>query len=350
MLGAQLWVNYINRQGGLNGHHIQFIVYDDGTDPARHRAQVQEAIEQRKAIALLSTIEGFGGNESTAAYINSKGVPVIGSEGSADYFYDFPMFFPQQSHGGGFFYGVVPALASQAVAQNKKRLGTVVCVEAQRCADGANVWAKYAAENGLELVYQARISLAQPEFSAVCLAARNANVQSMIFMADQNTLGRLSSSCARQGYFPLFGIPSAVSDASQADNPNLAGMAANTSLFPYFQSNTPATQEFQEAIRIVGGKGFPIGNGAPMGWVAGKLLEKAGAQLSEPPTAQSLLKGLWSIKNDTLGGLTLPLTFAENQLPVRKACWFTTVIVDGKWTSPNGFRLDCRKDPLPKGF
>ena len=350
MLGAQLWVNSINQRGGLNGHHVQFIVYDDNTDPARHRSQVQEAIEQRKAVAFLTNIEGFGGNEATASYINSKGVPVIGSEGSADYFYDFPMFFPQQSHGAGFFYGVVPALASQAVPQNKRRLGTVVCVEAQRCADGANVWAKYAAENGLELVYQTRISLAQPDFSAVCLAARNSNVQSLIFMADQNTLGRLSASCARQNYFPLYGIPSAVSDERQASDPNLVGMAANTSLFPYFEDNTPATHEFQEAIRLVGGKGFPIGNGAPMGWVAGKLLEKAGAALSEPPTSESLLKGLWSIKNDTLGGLTLPLTFSEHELPVRRACWFTTVIADKKWTSPDNFALNCRQEPLPKGF
>src|SRR5439155_15279522 len=45
--GAQVWMKDINARGGLNGHPVKIFVYDDGGDPARHRAQVQEAIKQR---------------------------------------------------------------------------------------------------------------------------------------------------------------------------------------------------------------------------------------------------------------------------------------------------------------
>ena len=43
--GAQLWLKHVNKTGGVNGHSVQLLVYDDGGDPARHRAQVQEAVE-----------------------------------------------------------------------------------------------------------------------------------------------------------------------------------------------------------------------------------------------------------------------------------------------------------------
>ena len=49
-------------------------------------------------------------------------------------------------------------------------------------------------------------------------------------------------------------------------------------------------------------------NGVPtaVGWVAGKLLERAGANLPDPPTSEAILRGLWSVSNDNLGGLTEP--------------------------------------------
>src|SRR5204863_238814 len=45
--GAQVWVNSINQRGGLNGHRVELVAYDDGGDTARHRAQLQEAIERK---------------------------------------------------------------------------------------------------------------------------------------------------------------------------------------------------------------------------------------------------------------------------------------------------------------
>ena len=53
--GAQLWVAEANRRGGLSGHEIRLLVYDDGGDSARHRAQVKEAVEQRGVVASSPT-------------------------------------------------------------------------------------------------------------------------------------------------------------------------------------------------------------------------------------------------------------------------------------------------------
>jgi branched-chain amino acid transport system substrate-binding protein len=78
-----------------------------------------------------------------------------------------------------------------------------------------------------------------------------------------------------------------------------------------------------------------------MGWVAAKLLEKAAARMSEPPTSEAILKGLWSIKNDDLGGLAYPLTFNENQTATPQSCWFNVAVKKGSWISPDGFKVNC---------
>jgi len=91
---------------------------------------------------------------------------------------------------------------------------------------------------------------------------------------------------------------------------------------PVLPDRTPASDDFQRAMREYGA-GFTKEIGAAQAWAAGKLFEKAAARLPEPPTKEALLLGLWSIKNETLGGLTQPLTFNENQPATIRACWFT---------------------------
>jgi hypothetical protein len=78
-----------------------------------------------------------------------------------------------------------------------------------------------------------------------------------------------------------------------------------------------------------------------MGWVAGKLLQRAGAKLPEPPTSEAILQGLWTIEGDTLGGLTSPLTFRKDEPAVPTSCWFNLAL-KGRWSSPDNYQLHCR--------
>ena len=122
------------------------------------------------------------------------------------------------------------------------------------------------------------------------------------------------------------------------DDPNLAGLVAGTNVFPSFQQGTPATDEYQAAWRA-SGQG-PIGEGPPLGWVAGKLLERSVEGLTGPLTSEAVLRGMASVADDTLGGLTAPLTFGPGH-PAPPPCWFTIVVRDGAWVSPDAFRREC---------
>jgi hypothetical protein len=47
------------------------------------------------------------------------------------------------------------------------------------------------------------------------------------------------------------------------------------------------------------------------------------------------------VRNDTLGGLTQPLTFLENQPAKPLRCWFNIVITNGAWKALDGFKQHC---------
>lgn len=340
--GVQLWTKYINQRGGLNGRYlVKLLVYDDGGDPARHRAQVQEAVEQRGAIGFLVNIEVLTGRGSLE-YIAAKRVPVIGTDTGEEYVYSNPMYFPQTSSGYAVMRTGLANAARQALPRGKKKLATLACVEAQLCTDADRIFGEEAAKRGFELVYRSKASITQPDFTAECLAASSAGAQVFLTVMDTNSTYRVASSCARQGFKPLYATVSSIVTDRFAKDPSLSALVASSNVFPYFRSDTPATAEYQQALRQLG-PDVPPGPGPALGWVGGKLLERAVANLgSEPPTtSEALLRGLWSIKNDDLGGLTHPLTFTANQPAVAKACWFGLAIANGKWISPDNYELHC---------
>ena len=117
-------------------------------------------------------------------------------------------------------------------------------------------------------------------------------------------------------------------------------------VFPFFQTGTPATDEYRDALRTQGGGKVVAGVGTATGWVGGKLLEKASAGLPEPPTSDAILKGLWALRNDDLGGLTHPLAFVPEQSATKLACWFNVTTKSGNWVSPDGFQRHCAAAPV----
>jgi branched-chain amino acid transport system substrate-binding protein len=263
---------------------------------------------------------------------------VIGSEGAGQWFYESPMYFPQTTHGNAFYHLATYGTALVALPAGKTKLGSTACVEIEACGTFDKEVAGSAKDAGFDHVFRSRASVAQPDYSAECLSARNAGVQVWLIAMDGSSVIRLAQGCARQGFRPTYATLGSIAIDRMKDEPNLEGTIVSLNAFPHFQSGTPATDEFQ---RVIHASKVPLGAGSAVGWVSAKLFEKAAANMPEPPTADAVLRGLWSLKDDTLGGLTIPLTFPENQPEPVKMCWFTMVANKGAWTTPNNYKLSC---------
>lgn len=344
VLAVQVWVRYINDRGGLNGHPVTYITADDGFDPARHRALTQDLVENKRVLAFVYNPEGSGG-QASLEYLEKKRIPVIGNDGGGNFVYESPMYFPYASAGDELALGSVAALASRAMPTKDVKLGTLVCSEVSNCHNFESVWnSPRALKFGFQAVYRGRATLTQPDFTAECLAARNAGVRAMLVALDSNTLTRLANSCARQGYRPIYGQPGATAQAFHLAADSLEGSTIGTGVFAFPSASTAASKEFHAAMGDYA-PAVGVAGGHADGWVAAKLFQEAAKSIAEPPMTAQILDGLWSMRNNDLGGLTYPLIFERDKPAARRACWAIVVIRGGLFVADDEGRLTCETSP-----
>jgi branched-chain amino acid transport system substrate-binding protein len=239
------------------------------------------------------------------------------------------------------YSGLLASIANQTVPKGKTSLGLLYCAESQSCTDIRNQYANEASGFGMKLVYEAKISLAQPDFTAECLSAQRSGTEVLLMVTDSNSLARISASCARQDWHPQYATLATIAQDRHKNDPNLDGLVSSSATVPYFRTDTAATAEFHAVVKN-NEKTASLGSGLIMGWVSGKLLERAGVNLAEPPTTAAILEGLWTVKDDTLGGLTIPLTFRQGQKPLAKSCWYDIAIANRRWISVDNYQQHCR--------
>jgi branched-chain amino acid transport system substrate-binding protein len=79
-------------------------------------------------------------------------------------------------------------------------------------------------------------------------------------------------------------------------------------------------------------------------WVQGLELQQAGVSLpANNPGPADILNGLYTIKNESFGGLAPPVTFAKGASSNQQStpCYFIVQAKGGKWIAPNGSKYLC---------
>jgi branched-chain amino acid transport system substrate-binding protein len=340
--GVQVWTAAMKAKGGLDGHPVKQIVLDDAGDPARYKAGLRQLVETEKVVAFVGNPDALTGY-SGVDYIKQKGVPYIGGDGGGDWFYSTPFHFPQGPVGATLAEAEVRDAAAFGKKLGKKKFGTIACTEADICRALDKVWNEKAAQYGLEPVYRGRTSLVQPDFTAECLAAQRQGVELLEVGLDSNSVGRLANSCARQGFHPIFGYPAGIARDPQQGDPNLEGARSTLPTFSWIQNDSPASREYQDAMQRFGKGLGPPTAGHSGGWTAAKVFEQGvrNGGTAGPVTVASVLAGLYMFKNETLGGLTGPLTFTAGQTAPRTLCTSQVAIKDHKWLLIDGGKFVC---------
>jgi ABC-type branched-subunit amino acid transport system substrate-binding protein len=334
--GVAAWAAEQNAHGGLRCHKIRYIILDDGGDPSRNQALTQQLVEGEGAIAIVQSDAPLS-LQGSRAYLEQHKIPVVGSEGGSDAFYAIPTFFPQAPSGKTLAEATARGIADMATADQRQNVAIIACIENPTCHQVG----EYAGAAGLRVVYEAQASLTSLDFTSQCNAAKQAGAKLLILGMDPNSINRIGASCRAVNFSPLYAGSSTVVIPSLANDPNLEGLIVPGQAKPWMLGGDPAVAAFQAALKRYA-PGVTPSPAALSGWTSAKLFEAAAAALGDQPTSADVLKGLYAIRDNDLGGLTYPITFTAGRPATRVTCWYRVQVKARTFVSPDGGARRCR--------
>jgi branched-chain amino acid transport system substrate-binding protein len=340
------WAADLNSRGGLACHPVQVFTTDDGGDPSRAAAQVHDLVARHHVAALVGNLAIFSVGGFRPA-VEAERLPAVGGAGGGgkDDF-ESPYFFPAGSSVDDLAVGLI----GNAVAAGHTKLGLLYCVEVNGCAQIYSYVHDHAAkEAGAQLVYSAPVSLAQTDYTAQCLNARDAGVEVLGLAMDGASINRLVRSCAAVGYKPQLASSASLLTADQTRDPVLRsfGLASATPVVPWLFTDQPGLREYHRVMSHYAPNVAPDG-GSVITWAAATLFEHAIEQVADtarraPITPALVLQGLGKIRHDTLGGVAGPISFTPNQAhATSNGCVFYMTLTTSGWTAPRGSKPVCR--------
>lgn len=339
------WVEWTNANGGINGHPVKLVQMDDGLDAAKTVKQVKQLVEQHDVMAIVGEQSNL--NALWADYVRDQGVPVIGGAVFSSVYETNPAFFPVGAQTPVQTYGAL----AEVDKLGKKKVAIMYCAESPTCKDNADSFEKLAGLfDGIEIVSSQRVTADAPNYTAPCLQARSSGADVMVPLAAPSVVTRITTACAQQGFKPAQIDTSFVPGPDWATDANMQGVVAVSPNQSLWDASIPSTKAFSDALAKYGDgvKDRPEFNAAmATSWAAAEAFKLAAerAEIGPDSTPKDVEKGLFSFEDETLDGLTAPLTFTKGEKrPPMIPCWFVSKIEDERWTAPNGAEPSCIPD------
>lgn len=333
-------VKALNDAGGIDGKTVK-LINKETPDAADAPAAVKELIDKEHVVAIVGQTSLT--DTQWQSYSAMKGVPVIGGTIVDTPYVTNPLFFPT----GANIYAMGYAIG-EIGARYGKRVGNLYCAESPQCASSKEFAGVLDGLLGTDTVVQTKISSTASDYTAACQSLIDANVDTYKIAADGPVVAKVAEACVDQGLKARLVTADATVRELFKDIPQLDGTVAAGSTVPFFDDSTPATKAYQELVAKylpdMGGENGPL----PMNsYIAVQLFKKA-VELGGTDgavTSESILDGLYKMKDETLDGLTVPLTFTQGK-PTIVNCYYTFAIEGGKFTLPEGLDYKCAPDDL----
>jgi branched-chain amino acid transport system substrate-binding protein len=349
--GLALWARAVNAAGGVQCHPVQLYQMDDAADPARVTSNLNELVNNKRAIAIVGA--GIPTTFSAAKrFAEQHRVPFVGGDMMETPWFSNQWFFPQGGSPLAAYAGATREAARQA---GTTKVGLIYCVEAAICGTINENFEALAKASGLEVVLRKVSSITSPDYTAECQALKAAGAEAVFVALEGSGDARFARSCLSLGYAPPAATSALSVSAEAALDPNFRklGVYLGTGNAPYQADDNPGVRAFRAAYDRFA-PGSSIDQNTISQWASGKLFERAVAHMYErarsgPITRELLLEGLWQIKNEKLDGLAPGLTFNKHALPTPNDCYATLNLTTSGYTAPKGSKFECFQG-LPKGF
>jgi branched-chain amino acid transport system substrate-binding protein len=336
---TRAWVDSVNASGGINGHKVDLVFGDDQSNPATSSTLAHTFVSTDHVVAI---IDATSNDFSWASYAQSAGVPVVGLNTSTEPFYSNSDFYPEGQTEDSLFFGITAAVHQAG----GKDFALFYCAEAVQCQEGIAPLEAQAKTAGEDVVAALEVSASAPNYTAQCLAAKQAGA-TVAFVADVQTVDeKIIQDCYAQGYKPKVVVDGETIGPSMATSTGFNQATYFTvPNIPYF-ANTSAIKAMDSAIKKYSGASVLTNSNynelAAEAWMSGKEIQAAvaAAHATGTPTSAEIVKGLDSFKGQTLDGLAPPLTYTAGK-PHPVDCWYYALLKDGKYSTPYGLKDFC---------
>lgn len=340
--GYLAWAKATNAKGGIAGHKIDVIEVNDQSTPGTAVTEAHTLISDGVVAVMVSSLV----QQAILPVLAAAKIPVVGEAyGVAG--------LPQNTDVFGTTDTIAPASLSAtedvdlAKAAHVKKLAYLYETTAASTGLTTAELSAAAAKVGIKVVYSVATSLTETNYDAECLAAEQAGATGFIDGAGApSNVEAVASSCLTQGYKPVYFV------SAQNWNGISAALAANSYMSsptaPPFDTDIPAIKLWQSTVN----KYFPNDLKDPNldpevqistyegGLLLHDALTAAHLTASQKVTSKMIVKGLYALKGDSLGGLAPPITYEHGTTHVIP-CFFESKQVNGKVSVLNNGKGVC---------
>lgn len=347
---------YLNDNGGVHGRSIEYIVKDDGYNPANTQTVVRQLVGEDKVFALLNGL-GTPTHSTVLDYLQQQGVPdLFVASGSTTW--NQPEKYPNTFGFNADYITEGAALAQYAVEQDP---GAKVCVLGQDDDFGAGILQGVQSVVGPDGVTDAQTySTSNEDVTAQIGAMKEAGCETNVLGTINGFTALAIGTAAQLDWFPKWHVSS-----SGGDYPTLAGFLGAETAPALLQGMVSVNYlPFSPAGEWVGlftqindkyNGGAPFTGNTVYGMSVGYLFAEALAAAGQDPTRESLVAAVRS--GSLVGNGIVPLSFGASDHAAFRGVGITVVdkgvqdyegttysVADGVVTT-----VEANPVPLPDG-
>ncbi|MCT9818913.1 ABC transporter substrate-binding protein [Microbacterium sp. W1N] len=322
---ASAYFAYLNEQGGVHGRSIEYIVKDDGYNPATTQTVVRELVQEDEVFAIVN---GLGTPTHTAVldYLNQNKVPdLFVASGSTTW--NQPETYPYTF---GFNADYVVEGAALAAYADEAFAGAKVCLLGQDDDFGDEMIEGAELALGADgLTHVERYAVSNQDVTAQIGALKAAGCEINILGTINGFTALAVGTAAQLGWFPKW-----FSSSSGADYPTLVGYLGEdvgpkllqgfvgANYLPAAGGDSEWVATFRE-INDEYNNGAPFDGNTVYGMSVAYLFAEALEAAGENPTREALLEAISA--GELAGNGILPLAFGADSHAAYRGVGITAV-------------------------
>lgn len=328
-----VWADATNKAGGINGRKVRLITKDVPLTTGANITAARSLISEDKVVAILDF------DVSDAAWLKfaqTSSVPVI--TGLAT---------PAGLASPNLFSATNAVALSYGEVAVAKTLGSKFAVgyPSELAIGGqiAGLFKAFGSANGVDVPVAAALSSSAPDYTSFCQQMKSNGVNSYGLSMSASVAQQIAQQCRLQGIRALQVLTGPNTIISWKGDPAFAGDPIVDSSAPYFDTSVQGIADYRAALSKYAGRDALAKADSPAGaygWTTAKMLEKALRDVKGDVTGAAVTDALYTFNNETLSGLTAPLTFSKGKTNTNN-CWFVWTINSGTVTADKPVRPSC---------